>query len=109
MGSRRELLASAAFIGVVVLGFQAVDPLRNRSAGAVMLNFRFQASFDDSSCTFLFMATYHSTQETMVACGQPVSASMQMMSRRAMGNAACRAYSTRRKASSCAAPPPAAP
>lgn len=33
MGTRRELLASAAFVGAVVLGFQAVDPLRNQSTG----------------------------------------------------------------------------
>jgi hypothetical protein len=33
MGSRRELLASLAFVGAVVLGFQAIDPLRDQSAG----------------------------------------------------------------------------
>ena len=38
MGSRRELLASLAFVGAVVLGFQAIDPLRDQPAGGAAVS-----------------------------------------------------------------------
>lgn len=64
MGTRRELLASLGFVGVVVLGFQAVDPVRHQAAGAVALGSVFSSVRDTGRLSRTFAVCRQETTKS---------------------------------------------
>ena len=101
MGSRRELLASLAFVGAVVLGFQAIDPLRDQSAGGATASCACWMPVVKNSLA-LQSASQHGPMQVIEQLDKGSARYLYLQTRRRMGRAACRASSTQRRASSCA-------